>query len=721
MEDEQCLNGCTGESTESANQNYHDVLTASGERKIRGSDSGLPPLPEPLDMPPPDQSTQDSARASQPKVLPGGCYYIRLIPTSLHTPARFQYEGSLRIQRSGAAMMASGDLYKKDFCQSPTFCPSFSDQDDRHHDIPVFPRQQYAYYLRVTRLCQEPGGGESIVLEMEPYRFDYARRTWGRGDPLSAAVKFSTGPDGIHYWRGDIQTGSGIVLGQLMMVRISPYLRQAVIEIDRVPAANSPYDKHQGHWEAVFHGAGWQVSVNISNDDVEEPEDYSWSNAELHQKMLKYRETVDLDKQWHYHLLAVRKLDDEAFGVMYDNTISGVNDIPREGAAIASQVVFPDEACWGECKQKPFGECQIPYIRTAIHEIGHAMMLYHPDNPYENYIMQKTVQIAHNAAPPQRFPHNVEWSFSPRDIRLLCHLPDIAIRPGGVSFGTPHDRLPVNVRDEVVEAEGLELRVSPLHEIVPIGAPVRINFTLTNRSDKPRLVPGSLSMKTGHVSGRVIDPLGSAQDFATIIRYTRDVMPQELQPADFLSHSVTLLWGTEGPLFPTSGYYRVLLELRWDFEGVQIRIAGSAGLMVTPPKDDDHARAALRIFSNPDTILALAIGGEHLEKGNEIIAAAVNNPVLKPHYDLIAAKRESQRFFKKQPNFRKTSEIVNEKTVMSPAEVVRLAKILRNFAPETPKATVTKMYTLIQTKAREVSAEDKVAPLLDEIQQTIDK
>lgn len=721
MADEQCLGGCNGESTAAAGHDYYDVLTASGERKIGGSGGSLPSLPEPLDILLPDPSALDSPAAFHSGVLPGGCYYLRLVPISLHTPARFQYEGTLRIQRSDANMMASGDLYQKDFCQSPTFCPAFSGQDDRHHDIPVFPRKQYAYYLRITRLGREPDGGEKIILVMEPHRFDHARRAWWRGDPLSAAITFSTGPDGIHYWRGDIQTGSGVVLGQLMMVRISPYLRQAMIEIDRVPASHPPCDQHQGQWEAVFHKAGWHISIQVSDGSVEEPEDHSWSNAELHQKMLKYRDTVDLDKQWHYHLLAVRKLDDEAFGVMYDNTISGVNDIPREGAAIASHVVFPEDACWGECGGKTFGECATPYIRTAIHEIGHAMMLYHPDNPYENYIMQKTVRIAHNAAPSRRFPHNIEWSFSPRDIRLLCHLPDIAIRPGGVSFGTPHDRLPVNVRDEVKEAEGLELRVSPLREVVPIGAPARINFTLVNRSEQPQVVPGSLSMKSGHISGRVIDPLGSAQDFATIIHYTRDIMPQMLQPGECLSHSVTLLWGTEGPLFPTSGFYRVRLEIRWDFEGIQVRIAGSTGLMVTPPQDEDHARAALKIFSNPDTILALAIGGEHLKTGHEIISAAVSNPVLKPHYDLIAAKRESQRFFKKQPNFQRTTEIVNKETVMSPAEVVRLAKILRNFAPEIPKTTVKKMTTLLKAKAAEVSAEDKVTPLLQAINQSISK
>jgi hypothetical protein len=739
MAGNECLNGCAGDSAKIFSTNYNNGIT--GERKISSSGSTMPPLPEPVPMrsvstpgkeiqAPQDtsfqvprqflDSRQDAAVVYQPEVLKEGCYYIHLMPISLHTPSRFQYEGTMRIQRTGSTIIASGDLYYKDFCQTPTFCPALSNNNDRENSIPAFPCKQYAYYLRITQIQENIEPGKPIIMELELFRFERSNHTWNQGETLTAELKFSTGPDGIHYWQGDIFTRAQIVLGRIEAVWISPYLRQAVIELDRVAASRCPTDDDKGStWQSVFKKAGWNITVDISDADVDEPEDQSWSNAELHQKMLEYRQKVDLDKQWRYHLLAVRNLDDKAFGLMYDNTVKGINDIPREGGAIASHVLFPDEDCWGKCKGKHFGECQEPYIRTAIHEIGHAMMLYHPDNPYENYIMQKTVHIAHNAVPPKKFPENIEWSFSPRDIRLLCHLPDIAVRPGGVSFGTPHDRLPVNARDEVVEADGLELKVEALCDVVPIGAPVRVNFTLINRSQEKKLVPGSLRMKSGHVSGKVVDPLGAAQDFATILHYTirktSDVMPQELPPGESISHSATLLWGTEGPLFPTSGYYRIILELNWHLEGVRIRIAGSAGVMVTPPKDDEHARAALKIFSTPDTILALAVGGDHIEAGNEVIRMAINHPVLKPHYDLVEAKRVGQRFFKRKPNLKETFEMVDEGTVMSPAEVLRFTKILRDFAGETEKEVVEKMSMLLLSKAKGTTVEDMVGNIIKEI------
>lgn len=743
MGDDLCLNGCGGDaadSTRSISVSFNEGGT--GERRVSSPESSLPPLPEPVAIPPVSIPVQPSPALQEPSgedyrqpcdlrqksvstfhagILQEGCYYMRLIPTSLHIPARFQYEGTLRIQRTGGTIIASGDLYKKDFCKSPTFCPSLSDTNDRQNSIPVFQRKHYAYYLRVTRIRVNPETGRDMVLEMEPHRFEYSNHTWSKRELLTAEVKYSIGPDGIHYWRGDIQTQSEVVLGQMLLVRIAPYLRQAVIEIDRVAVSECPLENEKGEdWQSVFTKAGWDVAVEVSDKDVEEPEDHSWSNAELHQKMLKYRESVDLDKQWRYHLLAVRELDDRAFGMMYDNTIYGVNDIPREGAAIASHVLFPDENCWGKCKGKRFGESTVPYFRTAIHEIGHAMMLYHPDNPYENYIMQKTVQVAHNAALPQQFPENIEWSFSPRDTHLLCHLPDIAIRPGGVSFGTPHHRMPVNARDEIIEAEGLELQVSALHDVVPIGAPVRVNFSLFNHSDQEKLVPGSLSMKTGHVSGKVIDPLGATQDFATIIHYAADVMPQTLPPDECMSHSVTLLWGTEGPLFPTSGYYRIVLELNWHLEGVRTRIFGSTSVMITPPKDDEHARAVLKIFSTPDTLLALTIGGDHMKKGYDVIRTAINHPALRPHFNLMEAKRVGQRYFGRKPSLKETADIVDEDTVMSPAEVIRLTKILGNFARETEKEVVEKMSKTLLFKAKEVAVEDKVVTMLKEIQEQLE-
>jgi hypothetical protein len=137
--------------------------------------------------------------------------------------------------------------------------------------------------------------------------------------------------------------------------------------------------------------------------------------------------------------------------------------------------------------------------------------------------------------------------------------------------------------------------------------------------------------------------------------------------------------------------------------------------MVTPPKDDEQSRAALKIFSTPEAFLALSIGGDHLEEGFDAIHAAAVHPVLMHHYKLFEAKRSGQRFFKRKPDLKQTAEMIDEHTVMAPAEVIRLAKVLRNFAKETDKEVVRKMAATLMSKAKEVGVEDKVSLMINEV------
>jgi hypothetical protein len=726
MENHHYIDGCDGDTTITSSHNLN--ISASSEARINHPTTSLPPLPEPIpthsvlinkktrhpQIKSADASLQQGISRREysshfsPVVLQEGCYFIQLIPTSPKTPSWSQYEGTLRIQRSGGTIIASGDIYKKDVRKAPPPPPLLPVNNGKNTSIPVFPRLDYAHYLRVIHIEGNPETG-NILMELEPYHFNHLNQTWSKRSPLIVVLKLSAATNGFHYWRGDILTQSNNVLGYMILTRVSQFLRQAVIEIDRVAAVKSPpIDKKINRWQKVYEKAGWDITVNINDKDVEEPHGQKWSKAELHEVMLKYRQSVDLDQQWLYHLLVVSKLSDGSFGVMFDNTVKGINGIPREGAAVAFYEKFPIDECWGECKGKPLGEFLAPYIRTAIHEIGHAMKLYHPDDLNENYIMQKTKHIAHNAVPQQKFPVNIEWSFSPHDIHLLCHLPDIAIRPGGVPFCTLHNQLPISARDKVIEPNGMELGVSPLLNIVPIGAPVRVNFSLINRSYKLKWVPGSLSMKSGHISGRVIDPSGTVREFATIIHYNNDIKLEELPPGEIRTHSLTLLWGTQGPLFPTSGYYRIFLDFSWDMERTRVCISGNTSVMVSPPKDDKHAWAAQKILSTPDILLSLAIGGDHLSEGNEAIQAALNNEELKKHYKIFEAKRVGQRFFNRKPNLEETFTLIQKDTVMSGAEVIRLLKILRDSAKETGKETIIEMLDIIWQKAKEAGVEKEV-------------
>jgi hypothetical protein len=116
----------------------------------------------------------------------------------------------------------------------------------------------------------------------------------------------------------------------------------------------------------------------------------------------------------------------------------------------------------------------------------------------------------------------------------------------------------------------------------------------------------------------------------------------------------------------------------------------------------------------------LTIGGDHMKKGYDVIRTAINHPALRPHFNLMEAKRVGQRYFGRKPSLKETSDIVDEDTVMSPAEVIRLTKILGNFARETEKEVVEKMSKTLLFKAKEVAVEDKVEPMIEEIQKQLE-
>jgi len=135
-------------------------------------------------------------------------------------------------------------------------------------------------------------------------------------------------------------------------------------------------------------------------------------------------------------------------------------------------------------------------------EIDNVMI--QPDIFYEYYIMQKTMQVAHNVPYQKQFSKDIKWTSSPYYIPVLYHLPDIASRPGSLSLGTPPHRrlLPDSLRCYVSEADDLELKISLL-----AGIFVTI----------------------------------------TIICYKGDIIPGEFKPDERNNYSWTLLSGIEVP------------------------------------------------------------------------------------------------------------------------------------------------------------------------------
>jgi len=614
--------------------------------------------------------------------LRAGCYLLRYTPlqsspllNSLH------YDGTLRVERLGSNTIASGDLYlhRVSFPPPGSVFPFPRPVEPNPADgIPIFARSRYSYYMRVSQILEGSAKAKNFKLGFELHRFTASTNSFALEANYIALMSWTTAPPGhpssADYLTGEVKNSSGVVVGSLTMGWISKYLRRAVIEIDTVPGSELPIENGAGiDWRKVFDKIGWDIKVEKSDTNVMAPSGDSWSDAEMHAAMLAKRSPVSLDIEWRYHILCVRQIDSTPRGIMYDNGATDSNNVPREGVGIATHWMIPNTPDWGRSQGMRFGTATAPFFRTALHETGHAMGLYH--NTVDTGIMNTTDVISASAVPPVQFPDNIQWSHAPDDQKRLRHMPDMWVRPGGVPFGRSYGTSPISPDDMIEEASGLLLEVAPLQNTIPIGAPVRINFAVKNVSDYPLPAPRSLSIKTGFVKGKVIDPAGTVRTFMPIVRCLEEHDLAMLAPQQSIENSLTLLRGPQGALFPLPGSYRVMVEVDYDLGGVVMGLTGETNIMVTGAQSKSHADAALKILTTPDSLLVLAIGGDHLTEGREAIQEGLDDEVLRPHYAVIEARRLATRFGKRKANPKAAAGIMEEKVVASPAEVNKVRKL----------------------------------------------
>lgn len=613
------------------------------------------------------------------RYLREGCYLLQYneSPDGPGGIANLHY-GTMRIDHQLFGTIASGDLYFHLGFGIPAIVPA----PNPGAGIPVFPIRRYAYYLRVTNILHGTTTSDHFTLTFQRYQYNPNTGNWTNTGVYSAEMYWTSAPASYpsedFYLRGTVVNAFGQFAGTLSMGWVDTNFRKATVEVDRVSSSEFPENNgNEVDWESIFEGIGWEIDVIESEINLDPVSGISWSNAELHATLLEQRDLSNLNTEWRYHLLCVPRLDVTDRGVMYDTIGSDSNNVPREGAAISSHWVIPNTPTWGSVGGLRFGQATGPYFRTAVHEIGHAMGLVH--NPASNGFMHTTPDIAANGG--GTFPENIVWNFHRDDARRLNHWPDICVRPGGMSFARCHNVAPISPFQYNFPST-IIFEVAPLQEVVPIGAPVRVNVTIKNISGNPIEVPWSLSLASSFIKGKVETPCGNKKGFQSIYQCHDGEETIQLAPGKKLSHDLTLLRGADGALFAGSGLHKITVEVEWESGEQKNMVSSSCHIMITPPVDEAHAKAATRLLGTPDVHLVLILGGDHLKAGIEAIQLALKNKVLRPHYAVVEAKRIGRRFLKRNPDITSACKLIDKAAILSASEARRMLEIIQTGSTE---------------------------------------
>ncbi|KAF3158069.1 hypothetical protein TWF751_001812 [Orbilia oligospora] len=639
------------------------------------------------------------------KWLNQGAWLVNLEPIA---SGGQNYDGTIRIEINSEGRTASGDLY-----QRPRFLINIPGLPRRWINlpapnpasgIPILARNNYRYYLRITQIDEVFSGRTSFTLGFQKFKYVQTNKTTFSftQEPIdggyTATMKWTTAPAGYpypgDYAEGDVVSDkTGQVEFRLKMGRVSQFYRKFTVEIDNVPGSERPLDnggvvgQNFEDWNSVFGRVGFEVKVVESDGDIVDTEDGYWSLTQSHQTMLARRDASNLDTEWRYYLLATKFNTVNAFGVMFDNSATDSNNIPREGLQVSSHVVTGFQEGWGEWKDSRYGTIKGAYFRTALHELGHAFGLLHNDDggdgesPVLDFsFMNQTGRAINRSTAASPLSKNIKWNHADRNLFQIRHWPDVFVRPGGVDFGYASNTTPpITPPDSDTEYEHPELvfKVEPIkdHSEVPLGAPVRVNLTLTNTGEQPVDVPADISLKSHNLSGQVTDPTGKTGSFHTLYYLDREEEIKTLKPGESVTSSLTLLRGGQGALFPLAGVHKIGVKLSWSFdEDLPLWVAlAETTILVTPPLDKSHAAAAHKLLTTPDAHLVLVLGGDYLEDGVAAIQQALKDETLRKHFASTEAKRLLKR---RNPDFEQATNLVSEDNiVLSDAERAKFGRL----------------------------------------------
>jgi hypothetical protein len=437
---------------------------------------------------------------------------------------------------------------------------------------PQLPMNEYSWYFRSTGATYANGRLD----------FSFARHLWDR-----TSQEFVSSDNGritltcrrplfTPFGRPVKMAGTATIGGRSYAVtatKTSTMYRGCRIEVDAMTTRVWPDNATitggvVTTFRLIYASAGWDVAVTV--DELAVPEDTSLTNAEL-QTLLAAHRGPGTATEWRLWLL-VGSAQGGIFGVMFDD-----DAIPREGAVGFADATLPDvPVIEAGARNRPLDEVPAAFLRTLVHEAGHALNLFHPKHdvhapPIGTQIMNQTGDVMSFASAADPYPGNASFTFAAHDAVSLVHSPDPQVRPGWKGFGWGHGSAsaglpePTDATGLVNEddAEGLEL-VLHLPETVFVGEYVTAEVVLTNVGQVPQEVSTRLNLAEGDLRLLHVLPDGSVDQVRDVVLACGPRPTVVLEPGGTLTGLMQVFFTSEGVTFETPGKHILRAELDVD-------------------------------------------------------------------------------------------------------------------------------------------------------------
>ncbi len=514
----------------------------------------------------------------------------------------------MRIEATTAdKMRISGDIYieSSNTDEQGTVESRFPDSrlSIRQHWYPQFPPTKYSWYFR----------SQGAQYSRGQLMFDLDRHIW---DPRSDDfTQMDVGTMSLSCQRNQItepklsvptvqMTGEATFGGRSFSVtatKTAPYYRGCHVKADvmthRQWSGDAQFRGRNITFSGVYRDAG--VEFRMTLDGIDIPEDASLSTTELNQLLATHRTQSD-SRPWQLWLLICSQYGTSGtLGIMFDDASPF-----REGAsAFYDPRLSNSELIESTAQGKKIGEVPLAILRTALHEIGHALNLYHPKHdchsvPTGTTIMNQTGDIMGFASAATPYPGNATFAFHDHNTTSLIHSPDPQIRPGWTRFGYGHGCIgntPSEPHDlifdrDVPRAHHIKLELDVPEEMY-LGEFVLAAVRIHNTGDETRLVSTALNLEEDYLTVSLTPPEGSPVDVRSVILLCSDRQMAELEPGEYRSGYIQLMYTNREYTFAQTGRYTIQAELDL---GDRIVKSDPVDMLVRSPLSEDKLEVSTK-------------------------------------------------------------------------------------------------------------------------------